>query len=215
MKIWASISSIDLGELVDIAQRLEDAGVDGIHVDVSDGVFVPELTFGHRVVAALTSRVSLPVEAHLMVVDPEKHLAAFAGSGARRLSFHVEATQYPWRVAWMVRDLGMQVGVAINPATPSTQLSYLDEAIDFVNILTTEPDFKGEKLLPEMDQRVRQVSTTSSASTTVQVDGAMSAAMLPDFARAGATEFVVGRALVAASDMAAEVVSLRQAFRSA
>ena len=150
-----------------------------------------------------------------MVVDPEKHLAALAGSGARRLSFHVEATQYPWRVAWMVRDLGMQVGVAINPATPSTQLSYLDEAIDFVNILTTEPDFKGEKLLPEMDQRVRQVSTTSSSSTTVQVDGAMSAPMLPDFARAWATEFVVGCALVAASDMAAEVVSLRHAFRSA
>jgi ribulose-phosphate 3-epimerase len=215
MKIWASISSIDLGELVDIARRLEEAGVDGIHVDVSDGVFVPELTFGHKVVAALTSRITIPVEAHLMVVDPEKHLAALAGSGARRLAFHVEATQYPWRVAWMARDLGMQVGLAINPATPSTQLSYLDEAIDFVNVLTTEPDFEGEKLLPDMDRRVRQVSTTVSASTTVQVDGAMSGAVLPDFARAGASEFVVGRALVAASDMAAELASLRQALLSA
>gem|GEM_PF-4666732 len=86
-----------------------------------------------------------------------------------------------------------------------------DEAIDFVNILTTEPDFDGEKLLPEMVRRVRQVSGATSASTTVQVDGAMSTLVLPAFARAGATEFVVGRALVAASDMAAEVASLRRA----
>jgi ribulose-phosphate 3-epimerase len=171
MKIWASISSVDLGELVDVA--------------------------------------------HLMVVAPETHLAALAGSGASRAAFHVEATQYPWRVAWMVRDLGMQVGVAINPATPSPQLSYLDEAIDFVNVLTTEPDFEGERLLPEMDRRVRQIAMTISASTTIQADGAMSSATLPNFARAGASEFVVGRALVAASDIREELASLREAFLSA
>lgn len=215
MKIWASISGIDLGELIDIARRLEEAGVDGIHVDVSDGVFVPDLTFGHRVVAALTARVAVPVEAHLMVVDPEKHLAAFAGSGASRVAFHFEATRYPWRVAWMARDLGMEVGVAINPATPSPQLAYLDEAINFVNVLTTEPDFEGERLLPEMEGRVRHVATTVGASTTIQVDGAMSGATLPNFARAGASEFVVGRALVAASDITAELVSLRAALLSA
>jgi ribulose-phosphate 3-epimerase len=209
MKIWASISSIDLGELVDIAHQLEEVGVDGIHVDVSDGVFVPELTFGHKIVAALTSRVSLPVEAHLMVVNPEKHLAAFAAAGAARVAFHLEATQYPWRVAWIARDLGMQVGVAINPATPPPRLSYLDDAIHFVNVLTTEPDLRGERLLPEISRRVHQISQTVGASTAIQVDGAISVETGADLAKAGASEFVVGRSLLSASDMTGELASLR------
>ena len=208
MRIWASITSIDLGELVDVGMRLQEAGVDGIHVDVSDGAFVPEITFGHRVVQALTSRLAVPVEAHLMVAEPERQVAPLADAGAARIAFHLEATRYPWRVAGLTADLGVQVGVAINPATHLDGLSYVSEGVSFVNVLTTEPDLHGERLLPRMGDRVRRVADLV-APTPVQADGGLSADSLAAFAAAGATEFVVGRALVAAEDMEAQVRTLR------
>jgi ribulose-phosphate 3-epimerase len=208
MRIWASITSIDLGELVDVGMRLQEAGVDGIHVDVCDGAFVPEITFGHRVVRALTSRLSVPVEAHLMVADPEQQVAALADAGAARIAFHLEATRYPWRVAGLTAGLGVAVGVAVNPATHLSGLPYLSEGVSFVNALTTEPDLVGERLLPRMTERVRQVADVV-APTAVQVDGGLSANALAAFAAAGATEFVVGRALVGATDLAAQLRTVR------
>lgn len=209
MRIWASISSIDLGELVDIGARLQDAGVDGIHVDISDGVFVPEITFGHRIVAALTSRLTVPVEAHLMVADPELQVSPLADAGAARIAFHLEATRYPWRVAGLITERGVGAGVAVNPVTHLTGLAYLSEAVSFINVLTTEPDAQGERLLPQMVDRVRQAADVA-APTPIQVDGGMSEDSLAQFASSGATEFVVGRALVGAADIAAQVQALRR-----
>jgi ribulose-phosphate 3-epimerase len=211
MKIWASITSIDLGEFVDVAMRLQESGLDGIHVDICDGVFVPDFTFGHRVVRALTSRTTLPVEAHLMVAQPESFLTALADAGAARIAFHIEATRYPWRVAGLAADLGMQVGLAINPATLVPQLSYLSGAISFVNVLTTEPDTRGELLLSRMEQRVRHV-VDAAGSAPVQVDGGMSLDVLGSFASAGASEFVIGRSLVGADDLSTRMREFRQAL---
>ena len=211
MRIWASITSIDLGELVDVGARLQEAGVHGIHVDVSDGVFAPEITFGHRVVQALTSRLSLPVEAHLMVSDPERQIAPLVDAGAARVAFHLEATRYPWRVAGMTADLGVLAGVAVNPATPLDQLSHLSEGVSFVNVLTTEPDTRGERLLPRMADRVRQV-VGLAAPTAVQVDGGMGPESLAAMAAAGASDVVVGRALVAAADLGTRLQELRAAL---
>jgi ribulose-phosphate 3-epimerase len=211
MRIWASITSVDLGELVDVVMRLQDAGVDGIHVDVCDGIFVPDFTFGHRVVRALTSRTTLPVEAHLMVANPEPLLPALADAGAARIAFHVEATAYPWRVAGLASDLGMQVGVAVNPATPVPSLRYLSQALSFVNVLTTEPDTRGERLLPRMEDRVRQVAD-AAGPMPVQVDGGLNLAVLSRFVSAGASEFVVGRSLVGADDFSLRMREFRRAL---
>lgn len=208
-RIWASITSIDLGELVEVAQRLEEAGVDGIHVDVSDGVFAPDLTFGHRVVSALTSRTSLPVEAHLMVVTPEEQLRVAADAGATRACFHVEGTRYPWRVAGVGRSLGLDIGVAVNPVTPVESLQYLVPLCDYVNVLTTEPDEQGEHLLPAVADRVARVAALGAGGWAVQVDGGVNVENLPPLVAAGATEVVVGRGLVADPEPAHLLAVLR------
>ena len=208
-RIWASLATVDLGELVEVAQRLEEAGVDGIHIDVSDGVFAPDLTFGHRVVSALTSRTSLPVEAHLMVVTPEEQLRAVAGAGASRACFHVEATRYPWRVAGLGKSLGLDVGLAVNPVTPVTSLQYVLTLCDYVNVLTTEPDELGEHMLPAASDRVAQVAALGPGAWAVQVDGGVNAENLPPLIAAGATELVVGRALVSDPEPAKLLTAMR------
>jgi ribulose-phosphate 3-epimerase len=213
-RIWVSVTSIDLGELVDVAQRLEEAGVDGFHVDVSDGIFAPDLTFGHRVVSALTSRTSLPVEAHLMVVTPEEQLRAVSDAGASRASFHVEASRYPWRVAGLGKSLGLEVGLAINPVTPVESLHYLVPICDYVNVLTTEPDEQGERMLPAVRERLSQVAALGAGGWAVEVDGGVNLENLPPLVAAGATEIVVGRALVADPQPTRLVAALRAVGRS-
>jgi ribulose-phosphate 3-epimerase len=207
--VWASVSTVDLGRLVDVCQALEEAGVDGIHVDVSDGVFAPDLTFGYRVVAALSTRLRIPVEAHLMVTSPEGRLREVADAGAARASFHVEAAPYPWRVIGRARSIGIVVGVAINPVTPLASLEYLLPGVDFVNVLTTEPDDRGERLLPSMDRRVASARALTGGRVSVQVDGGVAEANIAGLSAAGASEFVVGRALVDRDAMADVLVTLR------
>jgi ribulose-phosphate 3-epimerase len=208
-RIWASLTSVDLGELVEVAQRLEEAGVDGIHVDVSDGVFTPDLTFGQRVVSALTSRTTLPVEAHLMVVTPEQQLRAVADAGASRACFHVEATRYPWRVAGLGKALGMDVGLAVNPVTPIDSMQYLVTLCDYINVLTTEPDDLGEVMLPSAAGRVAQAATLGAGAWAVQVDGGVTTENSPPLVEAGAIELVVGRALVAHPEPAQLLAAFR------
>lgn len=210
-RVWASLTSVDIGELVEVAQRLEAAGVDGLHVDVCDGVFVPDLTFGHRVVSALVTHTSLTVEAHLMVVTPEEQLRAVADAGASRASFHVEATRYPWRVAALGRALGLSVGVAVNPATPLAALDQVVPACDFINVLTTEPDGQGELMLPNVAQRVAGASALDGGAVVVQVDGGITPDNLSPLVAAGACEVVVGRALVADPQPAPRLAALRSA----
>jgi len=207
--IWASVSTVDLGRLVDVCQALEEAGVDGIHVDVSDGVFTPDLTFGYRVVAALSTRLHIPVEAHLLVANPEERLREVAEAGATRVSFHVEATPYPWRVIGTGRSMGMAVGVAINPVTPLASLEYLLPGVDFVNVLTTEPDGRGERQLPSMDRRVAGARAITGGGVPVQVDGGVREDNIAGLRAAGASEFVVGRALVDREAMSDVLVTLR------
>lgn len=193
---WASVSTVDLGRLVDVCQALEEAGVDGIHVDVSDGVFTPDLTFGYRVVAALSTRLRIPVEVHLMVVNPERRMREVAEAGAARVSFHVEAAAYPWRLIAQGRSMGMAVGVAVNPVTPLASLEYLIPGVDFVNVLTTEPDARGERLLPSMNRRVASARAITGGRVPVQVDGGVIEENIAGLRAAGASEFVVGRALI-------------------
>lgn len=208
-KIWASVTTVDLGRLVEVSEALQEAGVDGIHVDVADGVFTPDLTFGYRVVMALTSRLHIPVEAHLMVVNPEEQLRAVADAGASRASFHFESTAYPWRLVHCARSLGMAIGIACNPATHLGSLEYLRDGIDFVNVLTSEPDGQGERMLPEMPRRIAAAHAMFRADVGIQVDGGVSTANLAELSANGAGEFVVGRALVDQDAFRATLLDLR------
>lgn len=213
-KFWVSITSAPLGRLAEFARQIEEAGADGIHVDVADGQFVPDLTFGHRVISALTSAVRIPVEAHLMVCTPEEQLRVAADAGAARVAFHLEATRYPARLVSLAQSLGVDAGLAVNPSTPLSALDYLSDGLTFVNVLTTEPDHAGERMLPRMTRRVALAHTIFGDDTVLQVDGDVGAGNVAQLARAGARNFVVGRALIGQNDPAGTLAALRAAVDS-
>jgi ribulose-phosphate 3-epimerase len=177
--------------------------VDGLHVDIADGVFVPELTFGVAVAQALLERTRAHLEVHLMVVRPEEYLPLLARAGIRRVSFHLESAPYPWRVCSLARSLGMEVGLALNPATPLTVLETIGATADFVNLLTTEPDFAGERLLPGSVERATAARRLLPEHVLLEVDGGIDAETVGACAAAGATVFVAGTAVFGAPDPAA------------
>jgi ribulose-phosphate 3-epimerase len=213
--IYGSIRSVDPADLGASAERLLEAGVDGIHVDVADGVFVPELTFGPAVARSLVARTRAAVEVHLMVVDPERYLRELADAGIARVAFHVEATGYPWRVCSLARSLGLVVGIAANPATPIGALAAVAEAADYVTLLTTEPDLAGERLLPGSEERVAAVRAALAPESRLEVDGGVDAAAVLRLAAAGAQDFVVGRAVTASEQWEQAVRGLRAAAEPA
>jgi ribulose-phosphate 3-epimerase len=211
-RILASIRSLDPLQLGSGCERLLESGVDGLHVDIADGVFVPELTFGPAVVQALSPRATPLLDVHLMVSRPEQYLPVLAEAGAARLSFHLEAGCYPWRICSLARSLGIEVGVALNPATALAALEPVAAAIDFVNLLTTEPDFAGERLLPGSAERVATARGLLPASVRIEVDGGIDAKNAAELTGAGADELVVGRAITGTSDWRRAVDAIRDAL---
>jgi ribulose-phosphate 3-epimerase len=211
-RILASIRSVDPLQIGDGCRRLLDADVDGLHVDIADGVFVPELTFGPHVVAAVLEDTAALVDVHLMVSRPERYLPELAKAGVIRLSFHLEAEPYPWRVCSLARSLGMEVGVALNPATPLTLVEPVVRAVDFVNLLTTELDFAGERLLPGSAERVAAARTILPAGVRLEVDGGINSGNAAALVHAGADELVVGRAITGPADWGRALAELRDLF---
>ena len=183
LSIFGSITSLEPTALGEAALRLLDAGVDGLHVDIADGVFVPYLTFGPSVVAALRKMTTAILDVHLMVSDPEQIIETVASSGATRISFHLEATRYPWRVTSLIRRAGVEAGVALNPISPVSGLEALGDSISFVNLLTTDPDVAGERLLPRMPERVASVRGMLQEARPIEVDGGIAADNIDQFER--------------------------------
>jgi ribulose-phosphate 3-epimerase len=211
-RLLASLTSLSPLALGDDARRLIDAGADALHVDIGDGHFVPFMTFGPALVAALADQLDAAIEVHLMVDEPEPWIREILGSRSRvaRIWFHIESTRYPWRVASLVRRFDIQAGVALNPITPIAVLERLGSSVDAVNLLATDHDFAGDQLLDGTAERVRGVRAVVGSTTTIQVDGGVSADSAAELVRAGADELVVGRAICDQQDWSAAVAELRQ-----
>src|SRR5205085_12180664 len=191
VEIVPSILSADVGRLTEQVKEAEAAGADRIQVDVMDGHFVPNLTFGPLVVEAVRRATSLPVEAHLMVERPEQFLEAFAKAGATLIEVQVEATTSLYRTVQTIKELGARAGVAINPATPVDALREILPYIDLSNVMTVEPGFGGQKFIPHSPEKVRRVRALSS-EVEIEVDGGIDARTAPLVVKAGATVLLPG-----------------------
>lgn len=214
--IWIapSVLAADFRNLGAEARRAEAAGADALHVDVMDGMFVPNISFGMPVVRALRDACSLPLDVHLMVQEPGRYIDAFAEAGAAFLTVHLEACTHLDRTLQDIRAHRVCVGIALNPATPVNALECVLGEIDLLLIMTVNPGFGGQKLIPyalEKIARARAMLDAIGSSARLEVDGGLSAVNVREFTSRGADMLVSGTSLFKAEDMASEIARLRRA----
>jgi len=196
--ISPSILSADLTQLGSDLQACEAAGADAIHIDVMDGRFVPNITFGPDIVAACKRATSLPLDVHLMIVEPEKHLKTFATAGADYLTVHYETCPHIHRTLQIIRELGVKPGLTFNPGTPVDPLELLADMVDLVLIMSVNPGFGGQTFIPQAIDKIRQtraILDAQGSKAIIQVDGGITAATIGANYEAGARNFVAGTAV--------------------
>ena len=212
IRIAPSILSADFACLRDDIAMCQAGGADWIHVDVMDGQFVPNLTFGTKVIDAVRRCTDLPVDVHLMVVHPESYLEDFASAGATGLTIHAEATHHLQRQLVHIRSLGCRAGVALNPATPLDAVREIVADIDLLLVMTVNPGFSGQTFIPaspDKIRRARRLLDDARSAAYLEVDGGISRDTILECRRAGADAFVAGNAIFSASDPKAEIEKLR------
>ena len=191
IEIVPSILSADIGRLNEQVSEAVAAGADRIQVDVMDGHFVPNLTFGPAVVEAVAKVTALPIEAHLMIDNPEQFIEAFAKSGATLIEVQVESTTSLYRTVQSIKELGASAGVAINPATSLEALREILPYISLVNLMTVEPGFGGQKFIVHSPEKIKRLRAMAP-DVEIEVDGGIDAQTAPLVVKAGATVLVAG-----------------------
>ncbi|MGI6707016.1 MAG: ribulose-phosphate 3-epimerase [Clostridia bacterium] len=212
IKIAPSILSADFSILADEVASLEKAGADYIHVDIMDGHFVPNITFGPGVVKALKRKTSLPLDVHLMIENPDQYIDAFVEAGADILTVHVEAATHLQRTLNTIREKGVKAGISLNPATPVEYVDYVLDDIDMVLIMTVNPGFGGQKFIPSMIrkiQRVRDLVEGIKHTIEIEVDGGITPDNVDAVIKAGANVIVAGSAVFQAPDRKKVIQDLR------
>ena len=212
IRIAPSILSADFGRLAEEVGAAEAAGADWIHVDVMDGRFVPNITIGPLVVEAVRRVTKLPIDAHLMIVEPERYVEAFAKAGADLVSVHAEVSPHLHRTLQAIRAAGARPSVALNPSTPLSALEWVLADCDMVLLMTVNPGFGGQRYIPECTEKVRQLRALADAGQAleIEVDGGIKADTVAEVAAAGANVFVAGTAVFGAKDYAAAIRGIRQ-----
>lgn len=193
----------NLARLEDDLSALERAGCDELHFDIMDGVFVPNLTLGFDVIKAARRVCRLPCHAHLMIIRPERYIERFADAGCDTITIHVEASTHVHRALDQIRKTGASPGIALNPTTPLTKLDYLLDQVDRILVMTVEPGFSGQKLVPTASQRVRilrQNLIYRELNAQIEVDGNIDVANASALAREGARIFVLGTSSIFGQD---------------
>jgi ribulose-phosphate 3-epimerase len=213
VRIAPSILSADFGRLADEVRAAEAAGADWIHVDVMDGRFVPNITIGPLVVEAVRKVTKLPIDAHLMIVEPERYVEAFAKAGADWVSVHAEVSPHLHRTLQAIRAAGAHPAVALNPSTPLSAVDYVLGDCDMVLVMTVNPGFGGQKYIDactEKVRRLRELARGRGLPLEIEVDGGVKADTVGRVAQAGANVFVAGTAVFGAEDYGAAIRGIRE-----
>lgn len=212
-KIAPSILSADISKLGEDIQMLDKGGADWIHIDVMDGHFVPNLTFGPNVVAAAKNYTDLPLDVHLMVEEPEKMINGFAEAGATGISIHAEATKNIHQVMQHIRSLNVQAGVVINPGTAVSFIEPVLSIVDMVLVMTVNPGFGGQSFIPETLKKIEKLDVyrkENDLSYLIQVDGGVNEETIQLCHEAGADVFVAGSNVFGAKSPADQIQKLKR-----
>jgi ribulose-phosphate 3-epimerase len=218
VRIAPSILSADFAALGAAVRAVEDAGADLIHVDVMDGHFVPNITIGPPVVAALKRIARVPLDVHLMISEPDRYLEAFAEAGAAMISVHVEVLPHLHRTLGRIRSLGAKAGVVLNPSTPVVAIEEVAGNVDFVLVMSVNPGFGGQSFIPRSEHKVRAVRALlerAGSHADIEIDGGIDPTTIGRVVTAGVDIVVAGSAVFGHGDPAAAIHALRAAAAGA
>jgi len=217
IKIAPSILSADFMRLGEEIHAAEEAGADLLHIDIMDGHFVPNITIGPAVVAAIRKITKLPLDVHLMIEDPDKFLPDFVNAGADYLTVHSEASVHLHRTVQWIREQGIKAGVSINPATPVSQLESIITEIDLVLLMSVNPGFGGQKFIPATMVKIRKVKEMIRAAGSralIEIDGGVKQDNAKEIADAGADIVVMGSAFFESGDYKKTMEKLNDTLRN-
>ncbi|WP_010301646.1 ribulose-phosphate 3-epimerase [Kurthia senegalensis] len=218
IKIAPSILAADFGKLVEEVKNVEAAGADLIHVDVMDGHFVPNISFGSIAMDAIRPHTELPLDVHLMIENPDQYIEQFAKAGAAYITVHVEACRHLHRTIQLIRSFGVKPGVVLNPHTPIETIKHVLEDVDMVLFMTVNPGFGGQKFISSVVPKISELSAIiqeRNLDVAIEVDGGVNAETIVPCAKAGATIFVAGSAIFGKEDRHAALQAIKEAGESA
>ena len=218
IKISPSVLSADFTRLAEELRALEEGGADYLHVDVMDGRFVPNITIGPFVVEALKRATRLPLDVHLMIVEPERYVEAFARAGSDVITVHAEASTHLHRTVQTIRECGARPGVSINPATPVSAIEEIIDDVDLVLVMSVNPGFSGQSFIPSALRKIKAIRGLMDArglDVELEVDGGIKVSNIGEAASAGADVFVSGSGILGSDDYAATMAAMRREVEGA
>jgi ribulose-phosphate 3-epimerase len=215
IKIAPSILSADFANLGEEVKRLEIYGADLIHIDVMDGMFVPNISFGVPIIKSIRGLTTLPFDVHLMIEDPARYVEDFAGAGADIITIHAEADKHLDRTIGYIKSLGIKAGIALNPATPVSAIKHLLDKVDMVLIMSVNPGFGGQKYIGYASDKIKEVkelSFKSNPELLIEVDGGIDESNILEVSHAGANVIVAGSAVFKNGKIEENIKKLKSRF---